>query len=269
MPMMRAPNGGRPGSPGAIYEWLKQMATGPGGLPPGAGILMRQPTSATATAPQVGPPGAGMQTLPTGTPFPNPQSMTPQITPQQPAFPQPQSKTDQRSPVQFAWGGNEPQNYQPGISDILSTNQFAGAPDAREGFMGADPVAGGMKEGGFGASAEWGDVANPQGFDAFAQAPGVEETIQSASNPMWRQEQESAIEQAQKIAIGEAMIQKESDVEAEAARKERLELDADINKALADETQRREAAGLPELTQDETNNIASNVMMLRGMKSPI
>jgi len=96
-----------------------------------------------------------------------------------------QTKTEPRAPLQFAWGGNAPQNYAPGVTEVL---EMQGAPPGgREGFMGAEPPDP-MQPGGYGPSQQdWGNVANPGGFESFQSAPGIEETIRSAQDPLWRE----------------------------------------------------------------------------------
>lgn len=205
----------------AILDWLRQMAMG-GGAQGGYGADLRAggfggmavpppyaPPPAAAMAPGAGvpgpagvPPGTGPMAQPAPWDFSQglgqmglqvpPGSMPGSVAPG--TGPMPQTKTEPRAPLQFAWGGGDPQNYAPGISDVLDLGQFPGAPSGgREGFMGAEPQdpmqAGGhilppqTPEG----QTDWGNVANPMGFESFQTAPGVEETIRSIQDPLWRE----------------------------------------------------------------------------------
>lgn len=277
---------------GAILQWLQQMVTqrmlgqvqpGTGGMPqpqvpqvgpPGAG-------APGIAAPQVGPPGPPQGPMGPGAPLGPPQGPmglgAPQPFPQPfalnqvppgggvEAFPQPQSKTDQDSGIQFAWGGNQPQDYQPGVTDIL---EMAGAPPRREGLGGAAPVAGGMEPGGYGASAEWEDVANPQGFDAFVQAPGVEETLRLAQDPMYREREQSAIEQEGALGTGKELMRYQSEIEAQAAEGRREAFTRDLEEAVMMLMAEAETNGR-EVRPEELQQLEQRIAMMHGFQDQI
>lgn len=202
----------------AILDWLRQMAMGGGAqgggygadLRPGGFGGMAVPPQVSMPQPQaLMPPGAGAPSpgVPPGTgPLAQPapwdfsqglEQMGLQVPPgSMPGGvppgtgPMPQTKTEPRAPLQFAWGANAPQDYAPGITQVL---EMQGAPSGREGFMGAEPQDP-MQAGGYvlppqtpEGRTDWSNVANPAGFDSFHAAPGIEETIQSIQDPLWRE----------------------------------------------------------------------------------
>lgn len=244
-----------PGVPAGPPAWQQRAGAWGQAMQPGfAGPLPQVPT------PQIFQPPAAPQPIPVpgGIPGGLP-GAAPPPAPQPTGIPTPETKTEPRAPLQFAWGGRTPQDYAPGVTDIL---QMAGAPPGgREGFMGVEPTDP-SRPGGYvlppmtpEGVTDWSQVAHPMGFEAFREAPMVQETLRGLEDPMWRERVASDIEQAREIAVGEALIQKQADVTAEAQRQMRLDIDTAYQDALQRAEAARSAAGQPPLTEDEKDDL--------------
>ena len=248
-------------STSGLYEWLRRMATGGGpaaqhpfmkarGFGVGAGpgqeyaspFVPQLPTKPFSTS--MG------DVTPTGLSSPRPPAAV---------TADPQNKLEPRAPLQFAWMGNDPQDYRSGQTDIL---KMSGAPSAREGFMGQAPVAGGQKSGGFGPSQnDWSKVANPMGFEAFGERPMVDAINKTAEDPLWREKGEAEIEATRDVGIARGIAQFQ---ETQQKRLRDEQADAYASMAVAQERAKRRQDGAPPLTPDEeaeVKDIARNTFL--------
>lgn len=256
---------GTAGGMGGIYEWLKNMAmqkAGQMGGSPYAGpqAPMGGPQAYAGMPPAPGPtrPSTPMPPAPgpAGPPTPMPSHGAPPPPPTlmpSHGITTPQTKTEQRAPLQFSWGGNAPQDYQPGITDVLS---MEGAPAGREGFMGQtpdDPSRGG----GFVASQPWENVANPQGFEGFHQAQGVQEALKGLEDPLWRERATADIEQARDLGVATGTLEKQAEILREEDARIRREIGERAEKVLA---AREMEKGVP-LTPEEQDDIYNSVAL--------
>jgi hypothetical protein len=184
----------------------------------------------------------------------------------------PSTKTEPRAPLRFSWGANAPEDYQPGITDVLKMSGAPGlsatSPGARTGFMGVKPVAGG---GGFSSGfsprptsgmtsdemideqaggrpeMDWSRVANPGAFEAFTERPALTEIEMASKDPLWRERATSGMElgRAKSLKEYEAQLQNESSMAL------RQQVNDRIGQLIAQENQRRAAAGQPPLSEEE------------------
>jgi hypothetical protein len=285
-PTMAAAGWGQePVSGSSILDWMRRMAqlraASPrfGGDPTMAAAGWRAPAPPAASpTPAAAPPTPPPPSVAPTAPFPSiasaPMSpmtgrtaagipMTPEALfrnyPQpgtSPAIPTAQTKTEPAGSLRFSWRGT-PETYTPGVSDVL---EMRGAPEARGGFMGAPPVAGGTRSGGFAPSqTDWSKVANPAAFSQFREGPAVAETMRSIEDPLWRDRALSAIQQGREIGVGEALIQKQADVVREAQERMRQDADRMYQDEVEAQEEARRAAGQPPLTDEEKDEIWDRV----------
>ena len=219
------------------------MGAPPGGAP-GAGFPTPYPPGFVGPTPEMVQPPPGTAPFPT-------REMA------QPGFPMPQTKTEPRAPLQFAWGGGAPEDYQPGITDVL---EMAGAPPGgREGFMGAEPPDP-MQPGGYGPSQQdWRNVANPAGFESFATAPGVEETIRSIENPIWRMQAEEKARADAELGLQTGVLQEQARLAQEARQQMQQELDQAFEDALVQKNMEMQQAEGRDLNEEEQQFLYSQV----------
>lgn len=227
-----------------ILGFLRQMMAG-APKPPGMG---RRDFSSV---------GADIVSSPAPTPF------APSFTTPFAGSAGPSTKTEPQGQVQFAWGGGTPQDYNAGQTNIL---QMRGAPAKRIGFMGASPVAGGAKAGGFAPSqTDWSKVANPMAFEAFRQRPMMDEIERVAEDPLWREREtkEMDISGAERIARAEA----EAGIQAAARERSRLrgEIATETTTEINRRNQARALAGGKPLTPQEEQEVAAEVAASFGI----
>lgn len=119
--------------------------------------------------------------------------------------------------------------------------------------MGAAPVAGGQKAGGFGESqTDWSKVANPMAFEGYTERPERAMIENLAQDPLWVERQKSQMEQQQKIGIGTAAIEAEAAAQQRGNEKARADVAQLAEGWINQENERRRAAGQPDmLPQDE------------------
>jgi len=106
--------------------------------------------------------------------------------------PQPSTKTEPRAPLRFSWGSNPTEDYDPNApQDIL---KMEGAPQGREGFMGAKPddpqrAGGYMRTPGDTALEQYANNADPMAREGFRNLPMQTEIAKAAKDPAWREKE--------------------------------------------------------------------------------
>jgi len=247
---------GRPGSPGPSmgfgYGAMSTPLPGPRPTAPTAPPAAQPPRVARPQGPLPGlggpgyVPGQGPAIPDYGAMFGG-SSTSP--TPPPPATPGPSTKITPGGTLSFAWGGGAPQDYQPGITDVL---KMEGAPAARGGFMGVEPVARGMEAGGFGPSeTDWSKVANPLAFEGYREKPIISEIERAAKDPLWREREIAGIEQGKEVAIAKERATAEASLVEEANRRQREDVNKMAQSWIEQENTKRRTQGQPPLSLQE------------------
>jgi hypothetical protein len=102
---------------------------------------------------------------------------------------------------------------------------------------------------------DWKNVANPMGFDAFREAPQVNETLRAIEDPMWRERQQAEIDQARDIAVGGALIDKQSEAELDQLMRLQGMLEEQATQMELEENRRRARNGEPPMTEEERQDL--------------
>lgn len=233
-----------------------------------------------APAPGAAPPADYYQNAMAGKP-PSPQPPwqgVPYPVPGGPGFTTPSTKTEPEGILKFAWGGNTPQDYQGGKTDIL---QMSGAPGARPGlpgtrydaggaFQGPSAVGGGHMSGGYGESQQdWSKVANPMAFEGYGQQLERDEIERRKKDPLWRERETAAIAQSQEIATANATAQAQASEMQRAAEAVRQRRDEMAQAWITDENKRRVAAGQPAMKLEEESQYYQMADQRLGVGTPM
>jgi len=255
---LRFPQGGMPGT-GAGAGMAPPTRQSVGMAPGGAG--MRPPSGGVAGMGMGEPPDFATAFGP-GAPLASPPSAYAMFGGEAPVIPGPSTKTEPEAPLSFAWGAGEPQPYQPGQTEVL---KMRGAPAARGGFMGAAPVAGGTRAGGFGQSqTDWSKVANPMAFEAYTERPAMSAIEAASRDPLFRERGIAEAEMGRDIGVARATVGAQAEARQEAGERMRRETQALADEWVGDENKRRAAQGQPPLSFEEQQNYYAMAQMRFG-----
>lgn len=176
-------------------------------------------------------------------------------------FEGPSTKTAPGGSLKFAWGAGTPEDYKAGQTDIL---KMEGAPAARSGFMGAEPVSRGS--GGFAPSeTDWSKVANPMAFDAYREKPLRDEIERAAKDPLWRERELKELDVAGAERVARAEAEAQIQAQANEARRVREEIDRLTQEEINRQNQARAASGQKPLTPDDEERLRSQIGLRFGV----